>query len=60
MLVDTLIGFRLLAFEGKLRVREKKKSKFYFIDSGLVRSLRRDFGNIRTEEKSYLYEGFIA
>src|SRR2546422_5462626 len=41
ILEDTLLVSSLPAFQGKLRVREKKHPKLYWIDPGLVRALKR-------------------
>ncbi len=57
---DTLIGFKLPAYDAKLRVREKKRPKFYFIDPGLVRAIKKNFGTVTPEEKGHLLEGLIA
>lgn len=44
----------------KIRVREKRKPKFYFIDSGIVRALKGQLGPVGVEEKGSLFEGFLA
>lgn len=64
ILEDTLLAYRLPAFEGGLRVREKKHPKFYWIDPGLVQAFSHDItkinlkGNIRS--KGNLFEGWVA
>ena len=60
ILEDTLMVFRLSAYESKLRVREKKHPKLYWIDPGLVRAVNNRFGDIYPEEKGALFEGFVA
>jgi predicted AAA+ superfamily ATPase len=60
ILEDTLIGFKWPAYESGIRVREKKKPKFYFVDPGLVRALKRSSGEVSPEERGHLFEGFIA
>ncbi len=60
ILEDTLLGFRLPAHLPGLRVREKKKPKFYLIDPGLVRGIKRQRGTVAPEERGHLFEGFIA
>jgi len=60
ILEDTLLAFRLPAFEAKLRVKERKHPKFYFIDCGLVRALKRQRGSLAIEEKGALFEGWVA
>lgn len=60
ILEDTLVGYQLPAFEGRLRVRVKKRPKFYFIDSGLVRALKKNYGKLAHEEIGPLFEGLIG
>ena len=60
ILEDTMLGFFLPAYTPKLRLRERKHSKFYFIDPGLVRILKKNNGPILVEEKGSLFEGLIA
>ena len=38
LLEDTLIGFKLLAFQANLKVKEVKRPKFYFFDPGVARA----------------------
>lgn len=59
ILEDTLLVRRLSAYQGKLRVREKQRSKFYFIDPGIVRACKNVWGEAAPEEKGSLFEGFI-
>jgi predicted AAA+ superfamily ATPase len=59
ILEDTLLAFRLPAFEGKLRVRERKHPKLYWIDPGLVRAVKKQLGPITAEERGSLYEGWV-
>jgi predicted AAA+ superfamily ATPase len=44
ILVDTLVATLLPAFEAKLRVRERRHSKLYLVDPGIVRALGRSRG----------------
>ncbi|MBC6414866.1 MAG: ATP-binding protein [Bdellovibrionales bacterium] len=60
ILEDTMLGFFLPAYQAKLRVKEKKSKKFYFIDPGIVRALKKNFGLVSVEEKGFLFEGLIA
>ena len=60
ILEDTLMVFRLPAYESKLRLREKKHPKLYWIDPGLVRAVNHRFGDVYPEEKGALFEGFVA
>lgn len=60
VLEDTLLAFRLPAFAGKLRVRERKHPKFYVFDPGIARALRGPV-DVRPsrEEIGTLLEGWI-
>jgi len=44
ILVETLLRFRLFAFEARLRVRERKLPKWYWCDPGIVRVMKRTGG----------------
>ena len=60
ILEDTLLAFRLKGFEAKLRVKERKNPKLYFIDAGLVRAIKKYSGEVYQEEKGALFEGWVA
>jgi predicted AAA+ superfamily ATPase len=60
ILEDTLLCFRVPAYEAKLRVRERKLPKWYWCDPGLVRAMKRASGGIAVEEKGPLFEGLVA
>ncbi len=60
ILEDTMLGFFLPAYTSKLRLREKKNRKFYFIDPGLTRVLTKHFGPVSDQEKGFLFEGLMA
>src|SRR5262245_23458623 len=60
ILEDTLLAFRLPAYEGRLRVRERRHPKLYWIDAGLVRAIRRQRGIPSPEEAGPLFEGWVA
>ena len=60
ILEDTMLGFFLPAYCPKLRLREQKSPKFYLIDPGLARALKKNFGPVSVEEKGFLFEGLIA
>lgn len=60
ILEDTLLAFRLPAYGLKLRLREKKHPKLYWVDPGLVRAVNNRFSEIYPEERGALFEGFIA
>ena len=59
ILDDTLLTFRLPAFVGKLKVREKKHPKLYWVDPGLVRAIKKQLGPLALEERGPLLEGWI-
>lgn len=59
ILEDTLIAFRLAAFEPRLRVRERKHPKLYWVDPGIVRAAKRQLGPVTAEEKGPLLEGWV-
>ncbi len=50
IIADTLLAFRLPAFEGRMRVREKRHPKLYWIDAGVVRALKRQLAPPTPEE----------
>jgi predicted AAA+ superfamily ATPase len=60
ILQDTLVVFQLPAFEAKIRVRERKSPKLYWIDPGLVRAIKNHHGPVAQEERGSLFEGWIA
>jgi predicted AAA+ superfamily ATPase len=61
VLEDTLMAFRLPAFEARLRVRERRHPKLYLFDPGVVRALK---GSVlprpAPEERGALFEGWLA
>ncbi len=59
ILEDTLLAWRLGAFETRLRVRERKHPKLYWIDPGLVRAVKKQTGSVSPEEAGPLFEGWI-
>ncbi len=60
ILEETLLCFRLSAYEAKMRVRERKHPKWYWCDPGLVRAMKHASGKITHEEKGPLFEGLVA
>jgi predicted AAA+ superfamily ATPase len=46
ILEETLLCFRLPAYEAKLRVRERKLPKWYWCDPGMVRAMKRVTGSV--------------
>lgn len=57
---DTLLAFRLPGFEGKMRVRERRHPKLYWVDAGIVRALKRQLAPPSAEERGPLFEGWVA
>lgn len=60
ILEETLLCFRLPAYEAKLRVRERKLPKWYWCDPGIVRAMKRAKGDLVAEERGALFEGMVA
>jgi len=60
ILEDTLLAWKLPAFEARDRVGERAHPKFYWIDAGIVRSLKASRGPVIAEERGGLLEGWIA
>jgi predicted AAA+ superfamily ATPase len=60
ILEDTLIAFRVPGFEARLRVRERKHPKLYWVDAGLVRAVKGKLGPLALEERGALFEGLVA
>jgi predicted AAA+ superfamily ATPase len=60
ILEETLLCFRLPAYEARLRVRERKMPKWYWCDPGIVRAMKRATGPMAPEEEGALFEGLVA
>jgi predicted AAA+ superfamily ATPase len=60
ILDDTLFTFRVPAYEARLRVRERRHPKLYWVDPGLVRAVVGDRGAPDAESTGRLLEGWIA
>ncbi len=60
VLEDTHMIYQLPAFETRLRVRERKQPKLYWVDPGLVRAAAGRRGAVGHEERGPLFEGWIA
>jgi len=59
ILEDTLLATRLPAFESRLRARERRHPKLYWVDPGLVRAAKRQLGPLSVEERGPLFEGLV-
>jgi predicted AAA+ superfamily ATPase len=61
ILEQTLLCIRLHAYEGKLRVKERKHPKLYWIDPGLVRAAKQQLQpRLAAEERGHLFEGLVC
>ncbi|MBI2840166.1 MAG: DUF4143 domain-containing protein [Acidobacteria bacterium] len=60
ILADTHLAWLLPAFEGKLRVKERKHPKLYWVDPGIVRAIRREFHPPTESERGALLEGWVG
>jgi len=60
ILEETLLCFRLPAYEARLRVRERKLPKWYWCDPGLARVMKRTTAPPVPEERGALFEGLVA
>ena len=60
ILEETLMTFRIHGFESKMRVRERKLPKLYWVDPGIVRSVLKNKGAPDAESRGALFEGVVA
>ena len=60
ILEDTLLAYRLPAYETGTRVRERKRPKLYWVDPGVVRAVKRQLGPPTAEERGSLLESWVA
>ena len=59
ILEDTLLVHRLPAYEARLRVRERRLPKLYWVDPGVVRAVKRRLGEVTPEERGPLLESWV-
>lgn len=59
VLEDTLLARRLPAYEARLRVRERKHPKLYWMDPGVARAAKGAHGPVAAEESGPLLEGWV-
>ncbi|HZK16330.1 MAG TPA: DUF4143 domain-containing protein [Solirubrobacterales bacterium] len=59
VLEDTLLARRLPAYRSRLRVRERKHPKLYWMDPGIARAAKGVYGSPAPEETGALLEGWI-
>jgi uncharacterized protein len=60
ILADTHLAWLLPAYEGRLRVKERKHPKLYWVDPGVVRGVKREFHPPTELERGILLEGWVA
>ena len=60
ILEDTLLVHRLPAYEARVRVRERKLPKLYWVDPGVVRAVKRQLGAVTAEEHGPLLESWVV
>ena len=60
ILEETLLCYRLPAYEARLRVRERKLPKWYWCDPGIARAMKRTAGPVAPEEEGTLFKGLVA
>ena len=60
ILEDTLLVFRLPAYESRPRVRERRLPKLYWVDPGVVRAVKRQLGDVAAEERGPLLESWVV
>ena len=61
ILEDTMLGFFLPAWSKKIRLRQTKHPKFYFIDPGLARALKHESDYpLPSADRGFLFEGLVA
>ena len=58
ILEDTLIGFRLSAYETSVRKRLRNKCKFYLFDTGVTRAMAKNIESVVVPGTSYFGELF--
>lgn len=60
ILESTYVTFQVPAFESRIRVRQRRLPKLYWIDPGIVRAARGLRGEPGHEERGAILEGWIA
>ncbi len=60
ILVDTLLAYRVPAYETRTRVRERRQPKLYWVDPGVVRAVKRQLGQLTEEERGPLFESWVG
>ena len=60
ILEDTLLVNRLPAYDSRRRIRERRSPKLYWVDPGIVRAVKRQFGEPAAEERGALLESWVG
>lgn len=60
ILADTYLAWLLPAYEGRLRVKERKHPKLYWVDPGVMRAVKREMHPPGEVERGPLLEGWVA
>ena len=60
ILADTHLAWLLPAYEGRLRVKERKHPKLYWVDPGVMRAVKREFHPPGELERGALLEGWVG
>jgi predicted AAA+ superfamily ATPase len=60
ILEETMLTFKVPAYEARLRVKERKAPKLYWCDPGLVRTIKQQTGPVEAKERGPLFESLVA
>ena len=60
ILADTYLAWLLPAYEGRLRVKERKHPKLYWFDAGVMRATRGELHPPGERERGALLEGWVG
>jgi uncharacterized protein len=58
VLEETLLTFKISGYESRLRVKERKLPKVYWVDPGIVRGILKN--RVEPDSKGALFEGLVA
>ncbi|MBU4459665.1 MAG: DUF4143 domain-containing protein [Verrucomicrobia bacterium] len=60
ILADTYLAWLLPAYDGKLRVKERKHPKLYWVDPGVMRAVKRELHPPGEADRGALMEGWVG
>lgn len=60
ILADTYLAWLLPAYEARLRVKERKHPKLYWVDPGVMRAVKRELHPPGDAERGALLEGWVG